>query len=544
MNLRLLILFILGLSKPVSSQNLVPNPSFESYINCSFSQGDADHASGWFKSSVFNQPPSHADYCNSCSNFYGVPNNPWGTENAATGNGYIAMTTKVPAWGQYRENIYAQLISPLSIGTTYSLSFKISLCDNFRLASDKMGLKFSMFPNISISNSAHLFASTPVSQQNGWTVITGTFTADSAYTYIGVGNFFDDANTNEVLVCPSCTQNYNIYYLDDISVSPIAALPPVSLFYHSGNSCMGSTVQLTDSSSNNPNSWLWTVNPQNGSAISNPAAQHPNIVFSQSGTYTVSLQASNSSGAGNTYTSTVQIYPPPSLTLSSNQASVCAGGSVQLTATGANAYNWINPSQQGSSIFVYPQQSRFYSVMATDSNGCSAKDSIFVIVRPLPSLSITATGLVLCYGTSTQLLAFGAQTYTWLPGNSNNNPFLTSPASTTIYTVTGSDAFGCKAKQQLTITVSECIGIESQSGSTDLFYYPNPSNGQITFSTGLPEDAELSIINSLGQLIKTFSAREVNENERRLDLSVLGKGIYLVQIRSGSGIAVSPLIIQ
>src|SRR5690606_31802884 len=94
---------------------------------------------------------------------------------------------------------------------------------------DKMGLKFSMFPNISISNSAHLFASTPVSQQNGWTVITGTFTADSAYTYIGVGNFFDEANTNEVLVCQSCFQNFNIYYLDDISVVALPRPDPVGL---------------------------------------------------------------------------------------------------------------------------------------------------------------------------------------------------------------------------------------------------------------------------------------------------------------------------
>ena len=515
------------------AQNLVTNPSFESYLNCNFSQGDADYATGWFKSPVFNQPPSHADYFNSCTNFFGVPNNPWGTEAAATGSGYVAITTKVPGWGQYRENIYSQLINPLSIGVTYSLTFKLSLCDNFQLASDKMGLKFSMFPNISISNSAHLFASSPVTQQNGWTVITGTFTADSAYTYIGVGNFFDDASTTEILTCPSCQQAFNIYYIDDISVVAQAPAPtPISHFNYTGGYCQGAVVHFTDSSNNNPNNWSWTVLPQSGATLSNPTAQNPNILFSLPGTYTVGLQASNNFGPGTVYYSSIQIYPNPLLTLSSsNNASVCAGASVQLGVGGANTYTWNNTMQSGNSITVFPQQNTYYSVLGANAFGCIGMDSILVVVRPNPNLSISSSQNIICYGTSTQLQASGAQSYLWNPGNTAVNPIQVSPLSTTVYTVTGTNLFGCSATSQHTIMVSECIGIDYLNGNKlESFFYPNPSQGKIVFNFTLPENSSVFIYDHLGQKVREFKAMEVKQNQ--LDLSELSKGIYFVKVES------------
>lgn len=454
---RILFTLLAGvITSMIQAQNLVPNPSFESYQNCNFNQGDVDYATGWNKSPVYNQPPSHADYCNSCANGYGVPQNPWGFENAATGNGYIAMTTKVPAWGIYRENIYAQLLSPLSIGTTYSLSFKLSLCDNFVLASDKMGLKFSMFPNISVNNSAHLFASSPVTQQNGWTVISGTFTADSAYTYIGVGNFFDDNNTTEIVACSTCAQYYNIYYLDDISVTALAPPQPspVSLFGYNGVYCEGSSVLFTDSSSNSPTSWAWAVNPPASANIANPASQNASILFNQPGTYTVSLQASNNAGAGTVYTSTIQIHP-------------------------------------------------------------------------MPNLNVTASPALICYGNTTQLLASGASSYTWQPGNISNNPFSANPFSSTVYTVTGMSMFGCAASRTLAVAVFECVGLQEFNPAQHAFQvYPNPAlNKEFTvFSSG---KGRLIIYDMSGRILQSFELHEPNQH---LSVPDLTPGIYQLQL--------------
>lgn len=524
-------IFYIGLfatSTLSNGQNLVPNPSFETYQSCNFSQGDADYANGWNKSPVFNQPPSHADYCNSCSPSYGVPLNPWGSQSAATGNGYMAITTKVPAWGQYRENIYAQLITPLSIGVTYSLSFKLSLCDNFMLASNKMGLKFSMFPNISVNNSAHLFAANPVTNQSGWTVISGTFTADSAYSYIGVGNFFDDANTLEIIACSSCSQYYNIYYVDDISVTPLASPPvgPQSYFTYTGTYCEGSIVNFTDSSSNSPNSWAWSVSPAAGANISNPAAQHASIQFSQPGIYTVGLQASNSASAGTIYSSTIQIHPNPVLSLSSNVSHACAGAPVQLMASGANSYTWSN-GQTGGNITVFPQQSGFYQVTGTSIYGCTSQDSIFMVVRPVPVLNISATPSLLCFGNNTQIQASGAQSYTWQPGNNSNNPVTVNPFTTTVYTVTGTNMFGCTASGTSTIVVFECVSVdELDSGTIHFAIYPNPIQNK-EFTVHSSGKGQLIIYDMSGKVIQSF---ELFEPHHRIVVSALSPGLYQFQL--------------
>ncbi|HLP34054.1 MAG TPA: T9SS type A sorting domain-containing protein, partial [Bacteroidia bacterium] len=56
-------------------------------------------------------------------------------------------------------------------------------------------------------------------------------------------------------------------------------------------------VSFTDSSSNNPTSWLWTFVPNTVSYVgSSSASQNPKVVFSATGFYSVTLKASNAFG--------------------------------------------------------------------------------------------------------------------------------------------------------------------------------------------------------------------------------------------------------
>src|SRR5205085_938011 len=50
------------------------------------------------------------------------------------------------------------------------------------------------------------------------TTISGTFTADSAYSYVAIGNFYTDDSTTIVNVCPSCAQVPSEYLIDDVCV--------------------------------------------------------------------------------------------------------------------------------------------------------------------------------------------------------------------------------------------------------------------------------------------------------------------------------------
>lgn len=205
-----------------TGQNLVPNGSFEQYTRCPNNYSQADFATGWIKSLTSNHGTNndHTDYFNSCgSTSFNTPINVWGNETPSHGVAYQGMAPKYTPYGvDYRENIYVQLASPLVVGTPYYVSFQISLADDFQKATDKMGIKFSTVPGFDINNFAHVYCLTPVTNQNGWTTIQAIFTADSAYNYLGLGNFFQDHMTNEVVVCTTCSHDASLYYLDNLKV--------------------------------------------------------------------------------------------------------------------------------------------------------------------------------------------------------------------------------------------------------------------------------------------------------------------------------------
>lgn len=72
--------------------------------------------------------------------------------------------------------------------------------------------------------------------------------------------------------------------------------------------------------------------------------------------------------------------------------SVCAGGELHLSATGANNYIWSS-GQSGSSIIVAPSSTTTYTVNATNVYGCTASDAIVVtVIEPeVTDLSVSIT---------------------------------------------------------------------------------------------------------------------------------------------------------
>jgi hypothetical protein len=129
----------------------------------------------------------------------------------------------------------AELITPLIPSQKYYISFKASLAsegpnNNSTCAVDKLG---ALFTNVNygqaiytavgtppvVQNFAHMYTNQIVSDTSGWTVISGSFIADSAYQYIMIGRFFHDSIVN--FSCWDTTAIYprSYYYIDDVCVS-------------------------------------------------------------------------------------------------------------------------------------------------------------------------------------------------------------------------------------------------------------------------------------------------------------------------------------
>jgi hypothetical protein len=124
------------------------------------------------------------------------------------------------------------------------------------------------------------------------------------------------------------------------------------------------------------------------------------------------------------------------------------------------------------------------------------------------------------------LSATGAQSYIWNPVITPNSYFV--PASTTTYSVTGTDANSCSSTATLTISVS-CVGIADAPGSPSLCrVYPNPSEGLFTIALDGITDFEVSVFNSIGQEMDVPVI--YNAGQAELDMSQAPKGIYFLEV--------------
>lgn len=217
----LVFLFVCIASYTSFSQNLVPNPSFENVTECPFALGLEDFTSDWVSGRA------SPDYFNTCSiaDAAMVPNNFYGYQIPLIGDAYIGMLTYRYDTSIYTEAATAQLTSPLTTGQKYFISFRISLAldasTSSMAANNKMGIQFSKraySPSspAPINNYAHLWTDSVITDSLNWMSIRGTFIADSNYTHLSLGNFFDFSQMDSVIYGDAFGA---YYYFDDVCVS-------------------------------------------------------------------------------------------------------------------------------------------------------------------------------------------------------------------------------------------------------------------------------------------------------------------------------------
>ncbi len=219
----LILLILLVLSRPSHAQlNLVPNPSFEDTVYCPFGLDQMDAATGW--SSYGNSP----DYYNACNHFStSVPNANFGYQFAHSGTAMIGLDTYhkaiSPVGNNYREYAGVELSMPLQTGTKYYFSFYAVLAERYTgFASNNLGLRFftssySFSNPAPLDNFSQLKFDSLLTDSINWHKISGSFIADSNYSYVCIGNFYNCLNTDTLVVTPFTTIAY--YYVDDVCVT-------------------------------------------------------------------------------------------------------------------------------------------------------------------------------------------------------------------------------------------------------------------------------------------------------------------------------------
>jgi len=175
------------------------------------------------------------------------------------------------------------------------------------------------------------------------------------------------------------------------------------------------------------------------------------VAFTPAATATYTVTGTSAAGCINTSTVTVTVNPIPVVNAGPD-VSICASGSTTLTATGATTYLWAPGGMTTATVTVSPAITTTYTVTGA-SLGCTSSDAVIVTVSASAAIN-AGPDVTICPGGSTTLTASGGATYSWNNGLGAGNGFSVSPASTTTYTVTGTNAGGCIGTDAITVNVS------------------------------------------------------------------------------------------
>lgn len=135
-------------------------------------------------------------------------------------------------------------------------------------------------------------------------------------------------------------------------------------------------------------------------------------------------------------------------------------GSIALTVTGSTSpytYSWnTTPVQTGPTATGLAPGS--YTCTITDAGGCPTTYNGTVPLNNNAAITASANPAAVCPGVSSVLTAgvtTGSMTsFTWNPGSLTGISVTVTPAGTTTYTVNATNAIGCTASAQVTVTVN------------------------------------------------------------------------------------------
>ena len=233
------------------------------------------------------------------------------------------------------------------------------------------------------------------------------------------------------------------------------------------NMCFSDSVIL---SCNAGEIYAWTAVPPDGSLAGQENLQ--TIKISPSATTVYKVKVTNDCGYSAEDDVEVTVFALPSADAGPNDE-VCFKQSYNLQASGGATYLWtsnpIDPSLAGQETLANPtvtpdtQTDYTYTVIVTNANNCSLKDSMVLQVNPVPVLSLSADNETICYGNPATISVVGTADYTWtadpadpsLGGQENNQVITVTPLETTTYTLVGVvSGFACPATEMQTIVVT------------------------------------------------------------------------------------------
>jgi len=283
------------------------------------------------------------------------------------------------------------------------------------------------------------------------------------------------------------TDSLGCYSSDNVVISVVPstlqAFQPTSEHLCGGpSSCVQLGSLPTAIGGVSPYTYSWS------GTLSNPTSSNPIACPTGNVVYDVTITDSK----GCTVTSSESVFVLPTVVVNAgNDTAVCLGQPVVIggnpTASGGvgtYTYSWTPPIGISSSLIANPvanpTATTTYTVVVSDSNGCSATGNVIVTVRPLPTADAGPQQTIsICSNDSVEIgnipVATGGTppyTYLWTPaaGLSSQtvpNPIVSGITQTTPYQILVTDTFGCTATSSVIVKVTQST-LQAQAGSVNV----------------------------------------------------------------------------
>ncbi len=314
-----------------------------------------------------------------------------------------------------------------TISFSFAISSDLSATDTFNFV---LGTNYDMDVNTAndiLNTTVYTYGVPAITLTTDFTICLGEnaeLVVSGNHTYL----WSTGETTDTIVVSPTTNTDYIAVITDTVSgcinsdtvsitVANVSALV-------SGNTtiCSGSTVQLNAAGGTD---YLWSTGDITSSTLVSPT---------DSTWYYVTVSVASCSAFDSVL---VEVYDNnvgfPNDTL------VCAGSSVDLTATGGSSYTW-NTGASTASITVTPTDTTIYTLSIIDDNFCSYTNSITIDYIELPIVTANVNDTIVCSNYPVVVSATGADYFTWDNGavfSGNGSTATLYPTTTTMYIVTG-----------------------------------------------------------------------------------------------------------
>lgn len=451
-----------------------------------------------------------------------LPNCSWSASNV--GNTCLTYTNGTPYNGTKAAaffntpsgaNYFYSNGLQLNAGVVYSVS--LAYKTDISLGTNWSDLSILVGPNQSTLGAVTVTSTNGPAASANWKVLSGTFTVPSnGLNYIDVRGTGLSSGSSPYL------------YWDYLTVTipctgaGLANKPTLTLTPSSGTVCSGA------------NGFVYTVVGANTYTWSDGSHGSTSTLTSLNAgaSYYVVIGTNTLTGCTATATATLVVNASPITLIYANTGSICEGQTVTLNGLGANSYSWSIGST-GSSINVSPSVTTTYSLVGTNSNGCSSSASQVITVLPSPVISVAGNPVQICSGDSVVLTGTGASnsvTLQW-SGFSVGANITVSPISTSNYTLLGISVNGCISKQSLSLLVNACVGLEKNSENNFENIYPNPFNEELNLKyCRMGTVVELRDLNGKVLIKKVIDADNVI-----IDTKQIPSGVYFMKLQSTDG---------